>query len=86
MSGAFSYEVALTVLFLSIVFEFCHHVVPFVNAVKMQKVTLIVSLIVSFAWIISDLKDEFVFWAAEEKEGTYVEAMGGYVANGEDLL
>lgn len=86
LSGAFSYEVALTALFLSIVFEFCHHAVPFVNAVKMQKVTLIVSLLVSFAWIISDLKDEFVFWAAEEKEGTYVEAMGGYVANGEDLL
>lgn len=86
LSGAFSYEVALSVLFLSIVFEVCHHVIPYVNAVKMQRVTVVVSLIVGLAWIISDLKDEFVFWVAEDKEGTYVEAMGGYVANGEDLL
>lgn len=56
------------------------------NKVNMQKMTVTVSLIVGFAWIVSDLKDEFVFWVAEEKEGTYVEEMGGYVANGQEIL
>lgn len=86
LSGGNSYEVAMTVLFLSIVFEVCHHIVPLANKVNMQKMTVTVSLIVGFAWIVSDLKDEFVFWVAEEKEGTYVEEMGGYVANGQEIL
>lgn len=86
LSGGLSYEVALTVLFLSIVFEFCHHIVPLANKPNMQKLTVTVALIVSFAWIISDLKDEFVLYVTEEKEGTYVEAMGGYVTNGQEIL
>lgn len=86
LSGAFAYEIALTSLFFSIVFEVCHHIVPITNKIDMQKLTVTVSLIVSFAWIISDLKDEFVFWTVEEKEGVYVDEMGGYVTNGKEIL
>lgn len=76
LSGGDSREVALAVLFLTIIFEIC----SIVQAYKRQEVarfTVIASIIISVAWIISDVKEEVIFKYLTDRDGIYVDALGG---------
>lgn len=77
LSGGSSYEVALSVLFLTIVYEIFHMVQ---HKKKIIKICTILSLVVASSWLVSTLKDEIVFWVSD-KEGKYVAGMGGYMTS-----
>jgi hypothetical protein len=90
LSGGGSREVALAVLFLTIVFEICSLMDEPGNAEKCCKektITIVASCILALSLIISSAKDEFVFSYMSDKDGTYVETMGGNLTSlANDLL
>ena len=85
LSGEDSREVALTVLFLTVFFEVSNFLWEYSN--KRIKLGLtILSVTIGIAWVGSTLKDELIFAFATEKNGSYNEALGGYVtARNEDM-
>ena len=87
LSGGSSREVALSVLFLNIVVECGLLFVDLINKRKVIQTLLVSSVIIALAWVISTSKDELIFKYMTDKEGVYVEALGGNVTNlGNDLL
>lgn len=88
LSGGESREVALSVLFATIIFELGHLVYSYLNSKEKVKVLFcIISVVLSFSWIMSDARDEMVFWKATPKEGKYIEALGGNIRQlGTELL
>ena len=78
LSGGGSREVALVVLFFTIIFEALRLVLK-VNKSKTKLGLTILSVTVGIAWIGSTLKDELIFFYATDKNGQYNEALGGYV-------
>ena len=73
LSGGDSREVALSILFITCIFE----IIRYFYCCRLEKFILYASLIVSATWIGTTLKDEAVFWFLAEKEGQYVEELGG---------
>lgn len=85
LSGGYSKEVALTVLFITILFEICYIFKSFLHSNK--NVIYITVFTASLAWIGADIKSELIFWKVLDKEGEYIEALGGNItALGADLL
>lgn len=87
LSGNDSREVALIVLFATIIGE----IVNYIGSTSLREKALLVlgtaSCVVCLAWIMSTCQTEFNFQVLTEKEGTYVDAMGGYMTSlGEDIL
>ena len=71
LSGGDSKEVALSVLFLTIFYET-------VNAFVMNKrVVALVSIVISASWLVFSAKSEYVFNHFTQKEGEYIESLGG---------
>lgn len=78
LSGGGSRQVALAVLFVSVLFEICRAFYAYFMSTKgLRGVLITIAVIVSMSWIVSDAKDEFIFWNATVKDGVYVPEMGG---------
>lgn len=87
LSGAYSREVALVILFGTIAAEVALFVGKASSKEKVIPVLSTASFVVAIAWIFSAFQTEFNFWALSEREGVYVEKMGGYMTSlGEDIL
>lgn len=90
LSGGGSREVALSILFLTAIFEFCSLLCgqdDFAKKRRMEIVTVVASCIVVVALVISSAKDEFIFKYMTDEDGIYVEALGGNLTSlGTDLL
>lgn len=90
LSGGGSREVALAVLFLTIVFEICSLIADKDDIVKkkrMETTAAIASCVIAAALIISSAKDEFIFKYMTTEDGVEVEALGGNLTSlGADLL
>lgn len=84
LSGGESREVALTVLFATLIFEFCRYV----NNWKAEKFIRTAAFVVSLAWIVSTAKEEVIFiGGGYNREGEYVAELGGNLTHyGSDLL
>lgn len=78
LSGGSSREVALAILFLTVLFELINCYLK-IGSDNVKKGFAIISITVGMAWIGSTLKDELVFSFATEKVGKYNESLGGYV-------
>ena len=87
LSGNFSREVALIVLFTTVLAEILNYIA---NTNMREKANLVfgtASLVVCCAWVVSACLDEFNFQVFTVKDGVYVDAMGGYMTElGEDIL
>ena len=84
--GNGSRQVALAVLFLTIMFEVCALFGILENS-KKEVAVLVISSVVGFAWIVSDARDEFVLMYMTDQDGVYVEALGGNLTElGDDLI
>lgn len=77
LSGGSSREVALVVLFCTIVFELCALLVSEGKKKKQEVIAIVISCIVVIAQIVASAKDEIIFKYMTDKEGIYVEALGG---------
>lgn len=77
LSGGGSREVALAVLFLTILYETLHFIGSILANQKFFSASIILSLIVSGAYTISEVKSESIFYLVEQKTGQYVPEMGG---------
>lgn len=87
LSGGNSREVALTVLFFTIVYELVHIFEGYGRREKSSNKVIVISAVMSLSWIVAGIKDEFVFQFFSEKEGVQAEALGGNLtALGEDLI
>lgn len=86
LSGGRAREVALTVLFLTVLFEVVNFLTSNLDRTKGIQIVFASSTIISLAWLISTISDEVVFTFMTEKEGVYVDALGGSLTSlGEDL-
>lgn len=79
LSGGNNQDVALAVLFLTILYEVTHAACETCKDNRLTNGIFIVSLIVSFSWMASTAKEEFLFYFATEKDGKYIDSMGGYM-------
>lgn len=87
LSGNHSREVAFAVLFATVLFEMCNVLRSVLDLEKIRAAMRIAVFTVCMAWIISSLKTEFVFWVIFDKEGQYLEALGGNSKDrGRDLV
>lgn len=85
LSGGSSSEVAMIVLYSTVFAEIISTLKGYIH--KSPKFVSIISTIVCCAWIVSSSVNEFKFWALTDKEGIYVEQMGGYMKKlGTDLI
>jgi hypothetical protein len=86
ISGGECREVALTVLFLTVICEL-YNLCNRYFASSGKNIVIVVALVLSLSWIISNIKEEFIFKYMTEKEGVYVEALDGNLTSlGDDLL
>lgn len=74
LSGNDGREVALTVLFLTIIYELIGF---FAERKRLQYVIMMLSILVGMAWTISTIRDELYFCCLSDKEGTYNASLGG---------
>lgn len=79
LSGGSSREVALAVLFLTVLFEIVHMIGRLCNNRYFVRNFIVCILVVSVAWCTSTLKDEAIFYLITDKDGEWVESMGGYM-------
>lgn len=85
LSGGDSKEVALSVLFLTIFYETVNVFVKRKCKENMRAVAL-VSIVISVSWLVFSAKSEFVFNHFTQKEGEYIESLGGNMTTlGTDL-
>lgn len=83
LSGQYLRDIALAVLFVNILFESIFFLGYSLKNKK--RVAVIASSVIGIAWCISTFKEEFVL--ETEKEGVYIEALGGNaVSHAGDLL
>ena len=86
LSGGDSREVALLVLFLTILYEFVNLLLKYRREEPDSRWMITISVVVCFAWIISSVKDEMIFKYMTDEKGIYVEALGGNLTGlGNDL-
>lgn len=87
LSGGGSREVALAVLFLTILFQILYSFRHFLDKLQFEKIIYTGTVLAGMAWCVSSTKDEMIFSLFEEKGGVYVEALGGNLTErGQDLL
>ena len=87
LSGGSSREVALVILFITIMSEIISYLGKTSLREKAAAVLSTSSMVVCLAWIVSALQSEVNFNVFTEKEGVYVEEMGGNMTKlGEDIL
>lgn len=77
LSGGDSREVALLVLFLTILYEFINLFLKYQKEKKDFRSIIMISAVVCSAWIISAAKNEMIFKYMTDETGIYVEALGG---------
>lgn len=77
LSGDDAREVALSVLFLTIMFEIIGFIVSRVNNLTLKKVIFVATELMCIVWVGIMAKDETRFYFADEKEGVYIDSMGG---------
>lgn len=88
LSGGEAREVALSVLFFDIVLEVIF-LFPFakLGKIRAKKILALVSIVLTVAWAIPSIKDEFLFLFSDDKGGVYIEQLGGNATLlGNDLL
>lgn len=78
LSGGDSREVALSVLFITVLFELLNIIEQRITINK--RYLLNISVVICVAWIISNIKSEIV-WQCSDNDGEYVEELGGYMTN-----
>lgn len=84
LSGGYSREVSMSVLFFTIIFELIYFLIS--ENSKAKRALCVMACVVSCAWIVSSIKDECVF-ALSQKNGVYVEALGGNLTSlGDELI
>lgn len=81
LSGGYSREVALTVLFFTIVYESIRLLANVVSNIRLKQSFLIVMCVMSLSWGMSTAKNELLFHYIEPKEGQYIESMGGHMTS-----
>ncbi len=88
LSGGNNREYALSVLFLTIMFELIYYIAQNIDHVKAKHIAFVISVIFSTAWLISSIKNEIVFYNLTDRDGVYVEQMDGYMKGllGDSLL
>lgn len=87
LSGGSSREVALSVLFLTVLFEMGLFLLKAVNRKKLYKYLMISSLTLGLIWAVLSIKEELKFKFDTEKEGVFIEALGGSLTKlGEDII
>lgn len=87
LSGDYSREVALVVLFATVIAEIANYLGSSGLKEKTNMVLGTASFVVCLAWVVSACLAEFNFQVFTVKEGVYVEAMGGNLTElGEDIL
>lgn len=87
LSGGASREVALVILFATVIAEICNLMGKMFVKNQLRYTLYISTPVLCTAWIGSVFLMEFNFNVFTEKEGIYVEAMGGYLTSlGDDLL
>ncbi len=87
LSGGSSREVALVILFITAMSEIINYLSKTLLSEKVVLIISKVSIVICVAWIIGALQTEVNFYFFKEKEGVYVEKMGGYMTKlGEDIL
>lgn len=87
LSGGELRQLALCALFFTVLFEFLNLICFCEKKKEICEIIIVSSMIISLAWIISDFKQEFLFWKVNEKTGKYISQMGGRVTSlGQDLI
>ena len=87
LSGGNSREVALTILFVTILYGALSLMLRNIDKQNNNHVVSVISMVISAALIISSAKDELILGFMTEKSGVYVEKMdGNLISLGEDLL
>lgn len=89
LSGNFSREVALTVLFCTVLYEMIYGVGrkiilisnSLISRSLVNKSLIIISVVVSSICVIFIAKNEFVFYNFTKKDGEYIEELGGYMTS-----
>lgn len=77
LSGNDSREVALVVLFLTVLYESINLFLKHQREKQGSRLIIVISVVVCFAWIISVSKNEMIFKYMTDKWGIPVEALGG---------
>lgn len=82
-----SFEVALTALFITLLFEGLGLAARLAAQVRNKALPMHMAVFVMcFAWVLSTAKEEVIGWAAAPYQGVYVSEMGGVVTSrGQDL-
>lgn len=87
LSGGGSREVALSVLFFTIIYEFLSFCTKEGDSKRIGNVIIIISVVAGISWIVSTAKEEFIFDYLTDKDGVHIEALGGNLTSlGDDLL
>ena len=69
LSGNNAREVALAVLFVTLLFEACRCLAILLKADRIKKNVTVAASVVCLAWVVSSLKDEIVFWTISDRGG-----------------
>ena len=87
LSGGSCKEVALSILFATIILEIVSSISKKIGIYRMKYMPIVVSFIAGVALVVSLAKDEFVFWLVTEKAGMSIEELDGNITSlGEDLI
>lgn len=87
LSGGQRREVALAILFLTILYEMIRFLSRPDRHRQEEKLAVLISFVLGAAWIISDMKGEFALRYLTGEEGIYVDRMDGSLTSlGEDLV
>lgn len=87
LSGDNSREVALSVLFLTVLYELFKLCNDYWKRAPKKYTIIVVSAVVCLSWIIDGAKREFIFKHVTDLDGTYIDALGGNLtALGNDLI
>ncbi len=80
ISGNANREIALSILFLSVLFEICRYIWFSVKKHD-RKIIMAGTFLIGFSWICSSMISEAVFWKVSSKDGTYIAQLGGYLTS-----
>lgn len=86
LSGGASREVALSLLFATIIFEILFYYKKLDTNAYVKKLVLIIGLAAGFSYLFSEAAEESIFRLFKHKDGVYFEELGGNVKNlGDDM-
>lgn len=77
LSGGKSREVALSILFATIIFELLFYFKKLNTSAYAKKIVVIVGIAVGFSWVFAEAMNESVYTLFRNKEGVYFEQLGG---------